>query len=119
MEETKINEKEHDLVIIFDSKNSFNLSSNNPDLDGLIEMVIKLKGDCDFSKIKVETENPDFDIKGFEGILKNSIVNFLNDIKVNNENLQKALDSIKMDKDNLQFEISNEEEIEDKELVTN
>lgn len=117
--EEKINEQNNSLVIIFNSNNSFNLLSNNPDLDGLVEMVIKLKDNCDFSKIKVTTDNPDFDIKGFEGILKNSITSFLDDIKVNKESLQKALDSIKTDEDVLQFEINDEEEIETKELVVN
>jgi len=119
MEEMKTNEKTNSLVIIFDSKNKFNLSSNNPDLDGLIEMVIKLKDNCDFSKIRVETENSDFDIKGFEGILKNSITAFLDDIKVNEENFKKALYSIKNEEDILQCEINVEKEDENKELVVN
>ena len=95
MEEKKTNEISNNIKIIFDSKNSFTLTSNNPDLDSLISLIVKIKDDCDFTKIKIETENKEFDKDGFEGIIKNSRTAFLNDIKINKENLQKAINSIK------------------------
>ena len=99
MVEKTIDENNSDIVVIFDSQNSFTLTSNNPDLDGLISVVITIKNKCDFSKLKIETNNNEFDKKGFEGILKTSISTFLNDIKINKENLQKAINSIKNEQD--------------------
>ena len=99
MVEKTIDENNSDIVVIFDSQNSFTLTSNNPDLDGLISVIITIKDKCDFSKLKIETNNNEFDKKGFEGILKTSIFTFLNDIKINKENLHKAINSIKDEQD--------------------
>lgn len=107
MEEKKISEELNNITIIFDSKNSFVLASNNPDLDGLVSKIVSIKDECDFSKLTVTTKNKEFDIEGFEGILKKSISTFLNDIIINKENLQKAIDSIQ-DKNDMKGESENE-----------
>ena len=100
MVEKKINEASNNIKVIFDSENNFVLTSNNPDLDRLISVVVDIKDKCDFSKLKIETDNKEFDKDGFEVILKSSISSFLSDIKINKENLQKAINSIKDDKYN-------------------
>lgn len=105
MEEKEISDEDN-ITITFDTENSFILASNNPDLTGLVSKIVSIKDECDFSALTVKTNNKEFDTNGFEEILKNSIFAFLNDIKINKENLQKALDSVK-DKNGMKCEDEN------------
>lgn len=90
-------EKNNDIKISIDSENFFILTSDNPDIDGLISKIVELKDSCDFNLLNIETENEDFDIEGFKEILIKSINEFLNAIKLNEENLQKFLNEISDD----------------------
>lgn len=86
--------QDNDIKIKFDAENEIILNSDNPDLNGFVSKVVELKEKCNFEQLSVETNNSDFDKEGFKGILLNSIKSFLEDIKISEEELKSALNSI-------------------------
>ena len=84
------------VKILFDESNIFELSSNNPELDQLVKMIVSIKDKCDFSNIKVVCDKDDFDKYNFEEILKKSINDFIEEIKINHDNLEEALKELEI-----------------------
>lgn len=80
------------ISISFGSDIKLDLDANLPNIDEIIDIVIKNKDKIDIDSIKVEADDSNFDTKGFESIISDSIKNFLEDIKIDEENFTKAME---------------------------
>ncbi len=62
------------------------LATDTPDIQNLIDTIVRNKESIDPDNIKViAPQNSKFDEKGFEEILKNTIRTFLEDIQIENK----------------------------------
>ncbi len=82
------------VKVTFDT-NSIKLSSNTPDISLLISKIIEYEEKIDLKKIKVESNDKDFDEEGFELVVKKAISCFLEDIKINDKKVKEAIDEVK------------------------
>lgn len=87
---------ENKIIINFGRElGAVELESNTPDLDKLIEFVIKNRVKIDIEKIKVLCDDNDFDDNGFQEIIKHSIKNFLDKIVLNEKLFNAQIDKLK------------------------
>lgn len=96
MAETKT--KEFILTINLGEDIDCELTSNNPDLDKLVKIVVNNKDVIDLDKLKISTNNKDFDIPSFEDILKTSLKEFLSKISINSQDLEKVMKTLENDR---------------------
>lgn len=67
------------------------ISSNTPNVKKLIRGIVENRDNLDGSKITVQYEGEeDFDIIGFESVLKNTIDTFMSEISLNEQNYKKS-----------------------------
>jgi hypothetical protein len=78
-------------IKIFDQ--NFDLSTDNPSLDSLVDYVVNHR-DVDYSQLSVTCDGEDFDIESFRKALTEEIKELLIDIKINEDDLEKALEQI-------------------------
>ena len=78
--------EDNNIIVVIDDDTVI-LSSNSPDLNNLVEIVIKhYKDNYDFNKITIKCSNENFDIISFKDLLLGCINKFKTDLKVIDEN---------------------------------
>lgn len=74
------------IELILSPKVTYKFNSNNPDIDGLIKKIIELQKEIIPENIKIrECSNSNFDCKGFVHVIKSTVKDFLDNIKLNND----------------------------------
>ena len=92
MEEKKITVKMN--------KDTIELLSDNPDIKKLVEVILKQNKDFDFTKIEVTCSDEKFDKDNFKSILINSIEDFKDNIKIEEQDKKAKSEEIsKLKKD--------------------
>lgn len=86
--------------IKIDFGNSINveLDSELPDINEIVKTIVKERDKIDINKIKVTSENDNFDSEGFKQIIKDSFSKFIEEIKIDKnsiKNIQKEINAIK------------------------
>lgn len=81
---------EKTIKIKFNENCVVDFQSDTPDFKMLVGKIIENK-DMDFSLIDVTCEDDNFDANSFKSALIETIASFLNDLKINKENLDNYL----------------------------
>lgn len=74
------------------------LTSDNPNLDSLIEAFIENKDSIDINNISVESSNSKFDKESFKDILISSFNSFSEDLKLEKEKYDLEINKLTSDK---------------------
>ena len=92
--------KSKEFILTIDLGNGIDctLTSNNPDLDKLVKIVVDNKDIINLDQLKVRTDNEDFDTPSFEDVLKTSLKEFLNKISINFQDLEKVMSTLENDR---------------------
>lgn len=80
-------------IHIMVNNQTFDLSTDSPSLDALIDYVVTHRG-VDYNQIRVTCDGDDFDVESFKIALIEEITELLKDIQMNENDLERALDSI-------------------------
>lgn len=84
------------ITINFFKNKSYELTDNNPDINGLMKFALDIKDQFKIEDISVECEKHEFDKEGFEEILKESFNKFFDKLEVNSNELQTVLKDLKV-----------------------
>lgn len=84
------------IKICFTQNDSYELGSNNPNIDGLMEFAIGIKGKFNIDDISVECKRSEFDKDGFAEILKKSFTAFFDELEINSKQLSNILNDIEI-----------------------
>lgn len=84
------------IIIKFGEKiGDIELESNTPNLDEFIKFVVENRDKIKIKDIEVNCSNKDFDSKGFQTIIVNSIENFLKKIEINEKQFNEQIEKLK------------------------
>lgn len=81
------------IVKLLDDK-KIELASDSPDLGSLIQAIVENRTAIDPEKIDVECDDKNFDCKGFAEIISVTAKSFLDELRIDKENLEAALAEI-------------------------
>lgn len=76
----------NDIILNLTDEVTFIFSSNNPNIDELIRLIIKNRDKINYENIDIKIrENNDFDYDGFIKVVKEMVKNFLESIELQNK----------------------------------
>ena len=88
--------EQNSIEVILNNDSKVILSSNTPDIQNLITEIVKNRNSINYNQISVNASwQSDFDKKGFETLIKDLVKDYINQLKIENEAYQLAIDSIK------------------------
>lgn len=85
--------KETITVKLFDDK-KVELASDSPDLKNLIQTIVENRALVNPESISVKCDDESFDCKGFADIVSAATKSFLEELRIDEENLKTALAEI-------------------------
>lgn len=82
---------ENKIVKIIINDNEICFNTNNPNINDLIHTIVDLRDSIDVNSIKVDSDDAAFDVNGFTSLIKDSVKEFLDGIKLEKEQYDAAI----------------------------
>lgn len=82
-------------VILKINKKEIELTSNTPDMQKIIDFIVENRENINVDEISIETNDEQFDKNGFEEMIKEVVNEYLNKIKLEEDELDRLLKELK------------------------
>lgn len=82
---------ENNITVKFTDNLFVTLSSDNPNIEELMNCIVENRDKIDLDKLEVQCSFESFDIEGFKHILKKSLTSFCKDLIFNKTELDELL----------------------------